>query len=108
MFFLFGGFNALLTVMFFKEPVHLVVRCWGEHVALQRVFGQIVGVGHHQVATMEVSGEHERDGADPFHDSVSLWCNLDFSIKTYSDQEMKQIRFIRLKVVEPFLCNVTH
>ena len=59
-----------------KEPAHLIVRCRGEHGALQRVFGQIVGVDHHQVSTVEAGGEHKRDGADPLHDGVSLRCNL--------------------------------
>lgn len=44
---------------------------------------------------MKVSREHKRDGADPFHDGVRLWCDLDCGIKTYSDQEMKQIEFIQ-------------
>lgn len=70
------------------DPVYLVVWSWGEHVAFQRVFGQIVRVGHYQVSTMKISGEHERDGADPFHDSVRLWGNLDFSIKTRLDHDM--------------------
>lgn len=90
--------------MCYKQPIYLIIRCWGEHVALQRVFGQIVGVRHHQVPAMEVSREHKRDGADPFHDSISLWCNLYCSIKTYLDQEMKQV----YSVVERFLSNITH
>lgn len=68
--------------MFPKELFYLIIWRWGEHVTPQRVFGQIIRVRHHQVPTAEVSGEYKWDGADPLHDSVGLWCNLDFSINT--------------------------
>ena len=93
--FFFLLFCALLTGDVYqgaRSPCRPALR--RPHVVPQRVLGQIVGVGHHQVPAVEVGGEHERDGADPLHDSVSLWCHLDCSIKTYSDREMRQIRFI--------------
>lgn len=64
--------RSTVGVMRLKRLAHLVVRRWGEHVVLQRVFGHVVGVGHHQVPAMEAGREHKRDGADPFHDGVRL------------------------------------
>lgn len=53
---------------------------------------------------MEVSGEHERDGADPFHDGVSLRCDLECSVQTYLDKDIKPIGSLDLK----WYRNVTH
>lgn len=59
-----------------RKEIYLVIWTRREQVPLEGMFGQIVGIGHHQVAAVETRREHERDGADPLHDCVRLWSDL--------------------------------
>lgn len=71
-----------------QEAIHLVIWRRREEAAFQRVLGQVVGVGHHQVSTMEVCREHKGGGADPFHHSIGLWRHLQAQ-HTHRSQQSK-------------------
>lgn len=55
---------------------YLLVGCRGEHPLLVRVSGEVERIGNYQLATVKTGRLDKRQGPEPLHHSISLWCHL--------------------------------
>lgn len=56
--------------------LHLLIWSGREHPLLVHVSGEVEGVGHDQLPTMQAGRLDEGQGPDPLHHCVGLWRHL--------------------------------